>query len=300
VNRSPDPVSRLDTTSARSRAEFPATSWRVMSRDQLDAGLDNSKAVTDSDTIVAEWQRQSAVMRGRYPDHLDMRYGPRERNRIDFLKAQDGAPTLLFIHGGYWQFRAKEHFAFVAAGALARGINVALLGYSLAPEVTLDAIVAEVHAGVDFLARMLPDRIGGAAPLVAAGWSAGGHLATMAMAHPGVAAALSISGIFDLEPIRHSYLNDKLRLDESASLRNSPIGMDMDRTKPMSLVVGGAELPLLREQTSCFAATRSLRRLPTSYEEIPDANHFTIMDELARPDGRITILLQRLIDDTRR
>ena len=47
-------------------------------------------------------------MRKRYPDHLDLRYGPRERNRIDFLKAAEKAPTLLFIHGGYWQARAKE------------------------------------------------------------------------------------------------------------------------------------------------------------------------------------------------
>jgi acetyl esterase/lipase len=40
--------------------------------------------------------------------HIDLRYGPRERNRIDFLKARDKAPTLLFIHGGYWQMRSKE------------------------------------------------------------------------------------------------------------------------------------------------------------------------------------------------
>ena len=34
---------------------------------------------------------------------------------------------------------------------------------------------------------------------------------------------MAISGIYDLEPIRHSYLNDKLGLDEAMSRRNSPM-----------------------------------------------------------------------------
>ena len=61
--------------------------------------------------IVAGWERRSPEMRAQYSDHLDLRYGPRERNRIDFFKAGENAPTLLFIHGGYWQTRAKETFA---------------------------------------------------------------------------------------------------------------------------------------------------------------------------------------------
>src|SRR5206468_12860058 len=59
---------------------------------------------------VAGWEKRSGELRQRYPAHIDLRYGPRERNRIDFLKAADKAPTLLFIHGGYWQARSKEVF----------------------------------------------------------------------------------------------------------------------------------------------------------------------------------------------
>ncbi len=94
-------------------------------------------------------------LRKRYPGHLDLRYGPRERNRIDFLKAAENAPTLLFIHGGYWQNRAKEVFTVFAEGPMAHGINVALIGYTLAPEATLDEIVAEIHAGIGFLSRAI-------------------------------------------------------------------------------------------------------------------------------------------------
>ncbi len=96
---------------------FEPIDWRRLSREDLDRGLNNGAAVAGSADIVAGWERRSADLRTRYPDHLDLRYGPRERNRIDFLKAADRAPTLLFIHGGYWQMRAKENFTVVRRGA---------------------------------------------------------------------------------------------------------------------------------------------------------------------------------------
>ena len=131
---------------------FDAPDWRSMSQQERDLGLNNGVAVAGSADIVAGWERRSAEMRARCPHHLDLRYGPRERNRIDFLRAREDGPTLLFIHGGYWQHRAKESFALFAEGPLAYGINVALIGYTLAPDATLDQIVAEIHAGIDFLA----------------------------------------------------------------------------------------------------------------------------------------------------
>lgn len=274
-------------------------SWRSLSRVDLDAGLNNSAAVRNSDEIVDGWTSRSALVRSEHPDYLDLRYGPRERNRIDFLKARDGAPTLFFIHGGYWQFRAKEHFAFAAAGPLAQGINVALIGYTLAPDASLDAIVSEIRDGLDFLVDRLPRTVADPGPIVAGGWSAGGHLAITALKHDKVAAALAISGVFDLEPIRHSYINDKLGLDSDAALRNSPVSWHDDSKKPVSLVVGTDELPLLREESAHYAAVRSLKRLPTTYEEIAGANHFTIMEEMARPCGRITTLVRRLLEDIR-
>ena len=267
---------------------FDAPDWRKLSKQELDHGLNNGKAIAGSADIVAGWDRRSAALRARYPDHLDLRYGPRERNRIDLLKAAERAPTLLFIHGGYWQMRAKENFTVVAEGPLAHGINVALIGYTLAPEATLDEIVAEIHAGIDDLVGQLPDLGATAEGLVVSGWSAGGHLAAMALSHPRVRAGVAISGIYDLEPVRHSYLNDKLGLDEAMSRRNSPTAQEGGPMKPLALVAGSAELPLLRKQTADFAAHRARHGLPVAYEEIPGADHFSVMDELIAPQGRIT------------
>lgn len=277
---------------------FDAPDWRKLSRAELDRGLNNGEAVAGSGEIVAGWERQSADLRKRHGAHLDLRYGPRERNRIDFLKVHEDAPTLLFIHGGYWQNRAKENFTMFAEGPLGYGINVALIGYTLAPDAILDQIVAEIHAGIDFLARELPALGGDGKGLVVSGWSAGGHLTAMALSHPYVKAGMAISGIYDLEPIRASYLNVKLALDESMSRRNSPMMLAGGPMKPLSLVVGSAELPLLRRQTADFAGHRARHGLPVTYEEIPGADHFSIMNEMASPMGRSTTLIRQLFART--
>lgn len=278
--------------------DFVEPDWRKMSREEVDRGLNNGAAVAASADIVADWEKRSTGLRHRHAQHLDLRYGPRERNRIDFLRARDGAPTLLFIHGGYWQHRAKEVFTVVAEGPMAHGINVALIGYTLAPDATLDEIVAEIHAGIDFLAGQLPALDAAPGGIVVSGWSAGGHLTSMALSNRRVRAGVAISGIYDLEPIRHSYLNEKLRLDEAMSRRNSPMMQSGGPAKPLSLVVGSGELPLLRKQTADFAGHRARYGLPVTYEEIPGADHFTILNEMIAPGGRITTLIRQAFERT--
>jgi acetyl esterase/lipase len=275
-------------------APIDAPDWHTLTQEQLDLGLNNSTAVPGSSAIVGEWDRLSTDMRARHPQFIDLRYGPRERNRIDFLKVNTGGPTLVFIHGGYWQMRAKENFTFCAAGPMAHGIKVALIGYTLAPDATLDQIVNEVRSGIDWLAGELPALGGDPEQIVVSGWSAGGHLSSMVLGHPRIRAGLLISGIYDLEPIRHSYLNAKLGLDEAMSHRNSPVIQPGGINKPLVIVAGSGELPLLRKQSADYAAHRALHGLPVIYEEIPDANHFTMMYELSAPSGRLTALVRQL------
>ena len=269
--------------------------WRGMTQEQRDTGLNNVNAVPDALDIVAGWEQRATAMRAAHPDHLDLRYGPKPRNRMDLFKVADGAPTLVFIHGGYWQTRAKESFSHFAAGPMAHGINVVLLGYTLAPEATLDDIVSEIHVGIDAVVAQAPTLGLDVSRFVVSGWSAGGHMTAMALAHPHVKAGMAISGIYDLEPIRHSYLNERLRLEEAMSRRNSPMMQGTGANKPLSLVCGDDDLPLLRKQSADFAGHRAAYGLPVTYEEIPGANHFSIMHEMERPDGRVTGLIRGLV-----
>jgi arylformamidase len=260
--------------------------YRGMNRAALDAAYNNGAAVKDSAQIVADWEARSARLRARHNESIDLRYGKDERNRIDYFAARRDGPVLMFIHGGYWQNRAKELFAFVAEGPLAWGINVALIGYTLAPQKRLDGIVAEVHAAAGWLAQSIPMLGGDPKQLFVSGWSAGGHLTAMAMSHPAVRGGLAISGIYDLEPMRLSYINDKLRLDEDEARRNSPGPTD----KPLLIAYGAAELPEMCRQSEDYAAL-----LKTTAQAIPGRNHFTVLDDLASPHGALTALARKLV-----
>src|SRR5882762_11117799 len=99
--------------------------YRGMDRTQLDTAYNNTAAVPERDAIVAGWAARSARVRRDRPGHLDLAYGDSPRERLDlFLAADPKAPTLAFIHGGYWQMNdlAKESFAFFAEGLLPLGI----------------------------------------------------------------------------------------------------------------------------------------------------------------------------------
>ena len=109
--------------------------YRGMNRAALDAAYDNSAAVRNSALLMADFDARSRALREAMPQHLDLRYGLAERNRIDYFadekgrrQNKSGAPVLVFIHGGYWQMRAKESFSFIARGPLAHGMHVALPG----------------------------------------------------------------------------------------------------------------------------------------------------------------------------
>src|SRR5258707_526799 len=80
--------------------------------------------------------------------------------------------------------------------------------------------------------------------------------------------------------------------------RNSAVMQRGGPMKPLALVVGGGELPLLRKETADFAGHRARYGLPVTYEEIPGADHFSIMKEMAAPSGRITTLIRQLFERT--
>jgi acetyl esterase/lipase len=272
--------------------------YRSMDRQTLDAAYNNSVAVADSDKYLAYWLRRSEALRSHMPDHLNLVYGDAPRTRLDFFATKRaGAPTLLFFHGGYWQRNAKEGFSFVAEGPLAHGFNVAVAGYTLAPETRMDSIVREARTAMRWLHQNLATLGGDPARLYVSGWSAGGHLAAMLMDEPLVAGGLAISGLFDWEPIRLCYLNDKLGLDLEEARRNSPLLNLPGRAAKFIIAFGSDELPELKRQSYEFAAAWSGRGLPGNMIEVPDCHHYAVLEQLARPDGLLAKALAAVAAD---
>jgi acetyl esterase/lipase len=261
--------------------------WGALSRAERDAAYNNGDAVKDSATLHAAREAASAAFRAAHPEHLDLRYGPRERNTWDLFPGRDPrAPCMVFIHGGYWQRNSKDQFANLIGGPYARGWAAALPGYSLAPDATLTEIVGEIRAALDWLAEHGPAH-GVAGPIVLSGWSAGGHLTAICLDHPSVVAGLAISGLFELGPIRDTYLNEKLRLADAEIAALSPIRLPVVQ-KPLAIAYGTAELPPLVSDSRSLHALRAAANAPGVLIPVAGANHFTIVHELRDADGELT------------
>jgi arylformamidase len=265
-----------------------AAIYRGMDRAALDAAYDNTAAVAESQAYRERWWRESAAIRAEPHARLDVRFGTRPRATLDYFPSGTAnAALFVFIHGGYWQRNEKERFSFLAPGPRGHGIDVAVPGYTLAPEAKLADIIGQVRQALDFLADRSDELGFDRRSLFVGGWSAGGHLTAAVADHPVVRGGIPISGIFDLEPIFLGVLNDKLGLQAHDIAPLSPLAKLGDRSPPLELFVGSSELPELQRQSQDYAGAAQARGLPVKLTTLAGHHHFSILDELARPDGAI-------------
>ncbi|GEO99715.1 alpha/beta hydrolase [Methylobacterium haplocladii] len=270
-------------STAQNLVEGP-DNWATMNRAERDAAYNNSAAVPEGAGMIDRWNAASAELRRQHKDTVDLPYGKGERNRWDLFPAKNpGAPCFVFIHGGYWQSRSRESFACLTDGVREAGMAAALPGYTLAPDATLTEIVSELIAALDWLGREgLKHGIAG--PVIVSGWSAGGHLAARLLAHPSVRAGLAISGVFELAPLRDTYLNDKLKLTDDEVATLSPLRLPAVE-KPLTLAYGTAELSPLVENSRVLHAFRAAQHAPGALIPVAKANHFSVLDALRPRDG---------------
>jgi arylformamidase len=273
-----------------------AAIYRGMDKAALDAAYNNSAAVANSADLMARGRERSAVVRAGPRAKLDIAYGSRPRERLDYFASGASKPPLIvFIHGGYWQRNDKDMFAFIADGPRPHGIDVALVGYTLAPDVRLTDIVAEIRRSLTYLAEHA-DALGfDRNKLFVSGWSAGGHLTAMAADHAAVRGGIPISGIFDLEPIALCYLDEKLKLDADEIATLSPLRVLPRSMPPLRVFVGGSETSELVRQSTTYAEAARERGLPVTLTVMPGLNHFTIIEEISKPTGAITRALVEMV-----
>lgn len=267
--------------------------WRGMTREELDAAYNNGAAVENSAEKTAEYNERSGKFRAGHDELLDLRYGPKPRNLVDIYRSgAKNTPLFVFIHGGYWLRNTKVTFACTAEGPLAHGIDVAMVGYTLAPEATLTEITAEIHAAMRFL-RAEGSKLGvGQNGVILSGWSAGGHLTAMALAEAD--AGLPISGIFDIEPCSLNYVNDTLHLTADEVRALSPIRHLGKQVKPVTIAYGLSERPEFQRQPHEYHDARIKAGLPSEILPLQGHDHFSILEELAAPEGKLTGAVRRL------
>jgi arylformamidase len=260
----------------------------------------------DWSPYLRTYQERSRVARQEAQDlggrWIEARYGLGAAQRIDLClpaKAEPAAappcPLLAFIHGGYWQALGAEDSLFAAAHCIERGIAFAAIDYTLAPQARLDDIVAECREAYGWLARQAPYQGIDPARIVVAGSSAGAHLAAMvsrlpldpACVVPPPRAAVLVSGIFDLQPLIGTSINDALGLDDDSARRNSPAWLPLPGF-PLSLVCWGEiETPSFKSQSRGFAQALTDCGTVCHSFEVPQRNHFDVILDLAEPGTRL-------------
>ncbi|APU17285.1 alpha/beta hydrolase [Actinoalloteichus fjordicus] len=261
---------------------------------ELDREYSPSSCVPDLARLLDDYAVAGVRARAALRVRLDLRYGPDPMQALDFFPADaPEAPLLVFVHGGYWQELGKGDASFPALDLIPAGAAFASVGYGLAPEHSLEEIVASVRQGLWWLVEHAESLGVDPARIHLAGSSAGAQLVAMALCHAALpdgrspsevfAGATLLSGVYDLEPIRLSYVNRALGLDAAAARRNSPLHLLPDRLPPL-IVARGAD------ETSEFARQHDdmIRAVRAVGGEVCDLvvdgrNHFDLPFDLGDP-----------------
>jgi arylformamidase len=276
----------------------------------LEAQYNNRARVPDHAEVLSRWAAASALTRQSIPRLLDLRYGEGAGETLDVFPAPPAvqpAPVLVFIHGGYWRSLDKADHAFIAPAFTADGAMVVVPNYALCPAVGIEHIVLQMARAVAWVWHHASEFGGDPSRIALVGHSAGGHLASMLLscrwkqvdealpAQP-VAGALSISGLYDLEPLRHTpSLQADLKLTPASVGRLSPAFFPRPKGSKLYATVGLAESDEFLRQNLLIRDVWGPTAVPVC-ETVPDSNHFTVLNSLADPAGRLHALALRLLD----
>lgn len=273
-----------------------------MSGLDYESEYNNRARVPEHPQIIAGWQRDAAAFRDAAHGELDISYELSPRATFDFFIPEGGvepAPAIaLFIHGGYWQAFDNKSFSHMAAGPLGHGLPVAVANYDLCPQVRVGDIVEEMRSLVGALWERYRK------PIVAYGHSAGGHLTAALLATDWtkrglppllVPAGLAISGLFDLQPLIETSINEKLGMDRAEAIALSPIAMSAPRGTKLTAAVGGAESSEYLRQSRVIVDIWGRGGVTAHLDVRGEDNHFTVIGPLASPDSDLTKSLVALL-----
>lgn len=275
----------------------------------LNAQYNNRARVADHADYLAQWARDSQHARQSSACELDLPFIGTDLHRtkacasVDmptldvFPSARPHSPVLLFIHGGWWRSLDKRDHSFIAPPFVSAGVTVVVPNYNLCPAVGVDTIAQQMAQALAWTHRHIAQYRGDAQRIVVAGHSAGGHLAAMLLCCDGrkmasdlpaqmCSAALAVSGVFDMQPLRLTpFLKADLKLTAAMARRVSPAFFPAPGGR-LTTVYGALESDEFARQSQLIQSRWGHDVVPVS-EAVPDTNHFSVLNELVNPQARL-------------
>jgi arylformamidase len=237
----------------------------------LDDQYEQRVWVPHADEIIRRYGEKSNLVRKKIGEPLVERYGPTPPETLDIYGS--GKKAFVFVHGGAWKRQSSREQAFPAEPIIAAGAAYVALNFANLPSVTLPEMAGQVCRGIQWVRDNLSKEV------VLFGHSSGGHLGGVALTKiPYIKAALLVSGIYDLLPVRLSARNDYVRLDERLEHEYSPIRHTERISCPVTVAWAEKESQDFYRQSKAFADKLGA---PSIIGE--GLNHFEIVETLADP-----------------
>ena len=265
---------------------------------QIDAQYNPSLALVDTAAPGQHFVEVAQRARSQLRCTLDVPYGPTLDETLDIFPADaPNAPVFIFIHGGYWRALSSKEFSGIALGLQPLGITSVVVNYALAPRVSIDEITRQCRAAAAWTLHNIHDFGGDPSRVAIGGHSAGGHLTAMCLQtdwaqdyglpqDPFVGAVL-FSGLYDLEPLRYSYLQPQIQLDDGIVRRNSPAFMARPCATPAWITWGANESTEFARQAQIFDAAWRAVGNSAKLHPIAGADHFTVIGGLEDPASEV-------------
>ena len=281
--------------------------YKQFDQKALDTQYNNRLHVPEYADYLNRWELLSRETEQKLQVIKDIAYGNLQRERLDLYPSlQPQSKTLIFIHGGYWQMLDKSMFHFIANGFHSYGVTTVLLTYPLAPEASIDQIVLSCRNAIKWLYGNINTFNGDPDEMYVAGHSAGGHLAAMLMAtdwklfNPGISANVlkgicTISGLFNLVPMYHSYVNKVLKMDMETATGNSPVMLEPLNSCPLIVAVGDAETAEFNDQSKEFYTCWKNKGVDIELLQLPRQNHYSIAEAIVDTQSSLHQALLQLM-----
>ena len=268
------------------------------SQEEIDLEYNIALNVADRERWIEWYARESAKVRDELDCMLDVRFGPTVDETIDIFPARKpGAPVLVFIHGGYWVMFGNKDFSFVARGLVNRDVTVVVVNYSLCPGVTINEITRQNRAAIAWLYGEGPGFNADISRIFIAGHSAGGQQVGMlvqtdwqgeyGLPKDIIKGGIPISGVFDLHPLRYSYLQPKLLLTHETILSQSPYLNIPSSGPPLLVTFGKDETKEFHRQSTDFLKAWHANGLRGEMLVQEGKHHLSVIEGLAHGNSSL-------------